>query len=72
MWRCCEEAMGDVVQRRRGFARGYVRDRTFTGIESAYTESDAVYVWTHGRFQSARVHDDYPVFIEVHDRDVDR
>ena len=30
------------------------------------------YVWTHGGYQVARGHDDYPVFILVHDRDVDR
>jgi DNA-binding Lrp family transcriptional regulator len=44
----------------------------FTGMEFAYTEIDAAYVWTHGGYQVARSHDDYPVFIEVHDRDVER
>jgi hypothetical protein len=44
----------------------------FSGMEFAYTEIDAAYVWTHGGFQIARGHDDYPVFIEVHERDVDR
>jgi len=44
----------------------------FAGMEFAYTEIDAAYVWTHGGFQIARGHDDYPVFIEVHKRDVDR
>ena len=44
----------------------------FAGMEFAYTEIDAAYVWTHGGYQIARSHDDYPVFIEVHDRDVDR
>ncbi|OYR94873.1 hypothetical protein DJ71_01815 [Halorubrum sp. E3] len=44
----------------------------FAGMEFAYTEIDAAYVWTHGGFQIARNHDDYPVFIEVHDRDVER
>lgn len=44
----------------------------FAGMEFVYTEIDAAYVWTHGGFQIARSHDDYPVFIEVHDRDVER
>ena len=44
----------------------------FAGMEFVYTEIDAAYVWTHGGFQIARSHDDYPVFIDVHDRDVER
>jgi DNA-binding Lrp family transcriptional regulator len=42
----------------------------FAGMEFAYTEIDAAYVWTHGGYQVTRNHDDYPVFIQVHDRDV--
>jgi hypothetical protein len=44
----------------------------FAGLEFAYTKIDAAYVWTHGGFQIARSHNDYPVFIEVHECDVDR
>jgi DNA-binding Lrp family transcriptional regulator len=44
----------------------------FAGMEFAYNEIDAAYVWTHGGYQISRSHDDYPVFIEVHDRDVER
>ncbi len=44
----------------------------FAGMEFAYTEIDAAYVWTHGGYQIARSHGDYPVFIAVHDRDVER
>jgi hypothetical protein len=44
----------------------------FARMEFAYTEIDAAYVWTHGGFQIARGHDDYPVFVEVYERDVDR
>ena len=44
----------------------------FAGMEFVYTEIDAVYVWTHGGYQIARGHDDYPVFLQVHDRDVER
>lgn len=44
----------------------------FAGMAFAFTEIDAAYVWTGGGFQIARSHDDYPVFIQVHDRDVER
>ena len=44
----------------------------FAEMEFAYTKIDAAYVWTEGGYQVARSHDDYPVFIEVHDRDVER
>lgn len=44
----------------------------FAGMAFAYTEIDAAYVWTHGGYQVARSHDDYPVFLEVHDRDLGR
>ena len=44
----------------------------FSGMEFAYTKIDAAYVWTQGGYQIARSHDDYPVFIEVHNRDVER
>ena len=44
----------------------------FAGMEFAYTKIDAAYVWTHGGYQIARSHDDYPVFVEVHDRDIER
>ena len=43
----------------------------FAGMEFAYTEIDAGYVWTHGDYQIARSHDDYPVFIEIHERDIE-
>lgn len=42
------------------------------GMEFAYTEIDAAYVWTEGGYQIARSDDDYPVFIAVHDRDIER
>jgi DNA-binding Lrp family transcriptional regulator len=44
----------------------------FAGMEFAYTEIDAAYVWTEGGFQIARSYDDYPVFIRIHERDIER
>jgi DNA-binding Lrp family transcriptional regulator len=50
---------------------GYVIPH-FAGMPFAYTKIDGVYVWTHGGYQIARGHDDYPIFIQVADRDVEQ
>ncbi len=44
----------------------------FAGMPFAYTKIDSVYVWTHGGYQIARGHDDYPIFIQVADQDIER
>lgn len=44
----------------------------FAGMEFAFTEIDAAFVWTDSGFQIARSHDDFPVFIAVYDRDIER
>ena len=43
----------------------------FAGMEYAYTAIDAVYVWTRGGYQVARDPEDYPLFIAVHESDLD-
>ncbi len=50
---------------------GYVIPH-FAGMPFAYTKIDSVYVWTHGGYQIARGHDDYPIFMQVADQDVER
>jgi DNA-binding Lrp family transcriptional regulator len=50
---------------------GYVIPH-FADMPFAYTKIDSVYVWTHGGYQIARGHDDYPIFIQVRDKDVER
>ena len=50
---------------------GYVVPH-FAGMPFAYTKLDGVYVWTHGGYQIARGHDDYPIFIRVAEQDVER
>ncbi|SNR67176.1 hypothetical protein SAMN06266787_10961 [Halorubrum ezzemoulense] len=37
----------------------------------AFTRVDAVYVWTQGGYQVGRNPDDYPLFVAVHEQDVD-
>ena len=43
----------------------------FAEMEYAYTSIDAVYVWTRGGYQVARDPEDYPLFIAVHESDLD-
>jgi DNA-binding Lrp family transcriptional regulator len=50
---------------------GYVIPH-FAGMPFAFTKIDSVYVWTHGGYQIARGHDDYPIFIQVAAQDVDQ
>jgi hypothetical protein len=37
----------------------------------AFTRVDAVYVWTHGGYQVGRDPDDYPLFLAVHEQDIE-
>ncbi len=37
----------------------------------AFTRIDAVYVWTQGGYQVGRNPDDYPLFLAVHEQDID-
>ena len=43
----------------------------FAGMEYAYTAIDAVYVWTRGGYQVARNPEDYPLFMAVHESELD-
>jgi len=43
----------------------------FAGMDYAFTAIDAVYVWTCGGYQVARDPEDYPLFIAVHESDLD-
>lgn len=43
----------------------------FAGLDFAYTAIDAVYVWTRGGYQVARDETDYPLFIAIHEEDLE-
>lgn len=43
----------------------------FADAPFAFSRIDAVYVWTRGGYQVSRNPDDYPLFIAVHDRDLE-
>lgn len=44
----------------------------FAGLPFAYTKIDAVYTWTHGGYQIARGANDYPIFIQVNDYQIEQ
>ncbi len=41
------------------------------GIEYYFTKTDAVYLWTEGRYNIARYRDFYPIFIKIKETDYD-
>lgn len=43
----------------------------FAGMDYAFIAIDAVYVWTRGGYQVARDPEDYPLFIAIHESDLD-
>ena len=67
-----DEMMGALYSRENISQKDAYVIPHLAGMEFAYTEIDAAYVWTHGGYQIARSHHDYPVFIQIHDRDVER
>ena len=42
----------------------------FSGLEYRYSHTDAVYIWTEGGYQIGRNQDDYPIFIDVLEDDI--
>lgn len=43
-----------------------------SGLTYAFTETDAVFIWTDGGYNIARSRDNYPIFIEVLDADIEQ
>lgn len=43
-----------------------------SGLTYAFTETDAVFIWTDGGYNIARSRDNYPIFIEVLDTDIEQ
>src|SRR3990172_9035085 len=39
------------------------------GIEYCFTKTDAVYVWTEGRYNIARYKEFYPIFVKIQRKD---
>jgi len=39
------------------------------GIKYCFTKTDAVYIWTEGRYNIARYKEHYPIFIKIKDED---
>jgi len=43
----------------------------FSGLTYRYAQTDAVFMWTKGGYQIGRSQDDYPIFIDVQEADID-
>jgi len=43
----------------------------FAGMDYRYSRTDAVFIWTKGGYQIGRNQDDYPLFIDVYDDEID-
>lgn len=59
-----------VLERGIGLEDAYLLPN-FSGLEYRYSHTDAVYVWTEGGYQIGRNQDDYPIFIDVLETEID-
>jgi hypothetical protein len=59
--RFIKEALTDI--------RFYYSALELFGVEYCFTKTDAVYVWTEGRYNIARYKEYYPVFIKIKEKD---
>lgn len=50
-------------------ARFYYSALELFGVEYCFTKTDAVYVWTEGRYNIARYKEYYPIFIKIKEKD---
>jgi len=50
-------------------ANFYYSALSLFGIKYCFTKTDAVYIWTEGRYNIARYRDYYPVFIKIKEED---
>ena len=60
-----------VVRREMDLKDAYLVPN-FSGLEYRYSKTDAVYIWTQGGYQIGRNQENYPIFIDVLEEDVDR
>ena len=64
-----ENVARTVLKRDMTLSEAYLLPN-FTGLEYRYSKTDAVYIWTKGGYQIGRNHDDYPIFIDIHENDI--
>lgn len=65
-----EEVARTVLQRGMSLDDAYLLPN-YAGMEYRYTKTDAVFIWTKGGYQIGRNQDDYPLFIDVLEDDVE-
>lgn len=77
-WRVRDE---EVAEQYEGLAQSvFSRDMdleeayllpNFSGMEYRFSKIDAVYIWTKGGYQITRSKDDYPIFIDILEEDIE-
>lgn len=65
------ELARSILRRRLELKDAYLLPN-FSRMKYAFTETDAVFIWTKGGYQVGRSKSNYPIFIEVLDRDLKR
>ena len=72
---CVRDAARDLVAASAGVSPPSIEEAyvlpQFGDWPFAFTRIDAVYVWTQGGYQVGRESTDYPLFLAVHEQDVD-
>lgn len=65
-----EALLQTVVRRELPLDNAYLLPN-FAHMDYRYTKTDAVYIWTKGGYQIARNQNDYPIFIDVLEEEIE-
>lgn len=65
------EFIKKIVKEKLSLADAYSLPN-LTGLEYAFTYTDAVFIWTKGGYNIGRSRESYPIFIEVLEKDTDK
>jgi len=65
-----ENVARTVLKRELELSEAYLLPN-FSGMDYRFSRTDAVYVWTKGGYQIGRNREDYPIFIDVYEEEVD-
>lgn len=65
-----EDVARTVLKRDLALSEAYLLPN-FSGLAYRYSKIDAIYIWTKGGYQIGRNQDDYPIFIDVYETEVE-
>lgn len=65
-----EKISQTVLKRDMDLGEAYLLPN-FSGMDYRYSKTDAVYIWTKGGYQIGRNRSDYPIYIDVHQEDIE-